>query len=91
MSNFRFKIEKVSHLLGSKNTLVYGEILEGKIMMGASVQLRNNEAINEIVIKGIILGDSRPKVSKHVSLIIDSVKHKNIINLMKEGDFLLGN
>jgi hypothetical protein len=91
MSNFKFKVEEVSHLLSSKKTLLYGEVLEGKVLIGESVNLMSNEVQNEIVIEGVVLGDSRPKASKFITLVINSSKNENAINLMKEGDFLIGN
>lgn len=91
MNNFKFQVEKISKLEKSKTIIIDGFLLDGKVLTGSSATLSSDEKNTPIVIKGVALGQSPTKESNNISLIIDLTKSKSAVELMKEGDFLIGN
>ncbi len=91
MNKFKFKIEKITKLEKAKTIVVDGTLMDGKILTGSSASLEHDQTKSKIIIKGITIGESNPKVSNILSIVIDLPKNKEVISLMKEGDFLIGN
>lgn len=91
MSNFKFQVKKISKLEKSKTIVVDGFLLDGKVLTSSSAILSSDEKNTPIVIKGVALGQSTTKESNNISLVIDLTKSKSAVELIKEGDFLIGN
>jgi hypothetical protein len=90
MSNFKFQVEKVNKLGKAKTIVIDGVLINGSITTGSFATLMKDEG-KKMLIKGVVLGESKSIVSQKISLVIDSTKEKNIINSIQEGDFLVGN
>lgn len=91
MSNFKFQVKKISKLEKSKTIVVDGFLLDGKVLTSSSAILSSDEKNTPIVIKGVALGQSTTKESNNISFVIDLTKSKSAVELIKEGDFLIGN
>jgi hypothetical protein len=90
MSNFTFKVEKINRLEKAKIIVVGGLLLDGSVTTGSSAMLMNDKT-TKIVIKGIVFGEAKHKFSQNMSLVIDLTKNKDFNNLLKEGNFFIGN
>jgi len=90
MTKFKFKIEKISNLEKAKTIILDGILIDGTILTNSSALLDNDETKSVILIKGVVLGESKLKESNCLSVTIDASKNKTTLNLMKEGDFLVG-